>query len=241
LYVSLYVSWVKRIIDFVGALCLLLLIWPVLLVVVALLFIEQGKLPVFVQERVGYRNQIFRIYKLKTMTDERDEQGELLPDHVRLTKLGKLVRSTSLDELPQLFNILRGEMSFIGPRPLLVEYLAVYSEQEKHRHDVLPGITGLAQVNGRNTLTWKQKFQLDLEYIRTVSFFTDVKIALKTTVKVLDRKTVNQAENVTLLIAVFACRQPDPESGSSLIPNLNSSLNNNYAIFSLSIKALSLK
>jgi len=198
LYVSLYVSWVKRIIDFVGALCLLLLIWPVLLVVVALLFIEQGKLPVFVQERVGYRNQIFRIYKLKTMTDERDEQGELLPDHVRLTKLGKLVRSTSLDELPQLFNILRGEMSFIGPRPLLVEYLAVYSEQEKHRHDVLPGITGLAQVNGRNTLTWKQKFQLDLEYIRTVSFFTDVKIALKTTVKVLDRKTVNQAENVTM-------------------------------------------
>ena len=198
MYVSFYVSWIKRIIDFVGALCLLLLLWPVLFVVVVLLFIEQGKIPVFIQERAGYRNQIFRIYKLKTMTDERDEQGELLPDHVRLTKLGKLVRSTSLDELPQLFNILRGEMSFIGPRPFLAEYLAVYSEQEKHRHDVRPGITGLAQVNGRNTLTWKQKFQLDLEYVQTVSFLTDIKIALKTIVKILDRKTVNQAENATM-------------------------------------------
>lgn len=198
MYVSFYVSWIKRIIDFVGALCLLLLLWPVLFMVVVLLFIEQGKIPVFIQERAGYRNQIFRIYKLKTMTDERDEQGELLPDHVRLTKLGKLVRSTSLDELPQLFNILRGEMSFIGPRPFLAEYLAVYSEQEKHRHDVRPGITGLAQVNGRNTLTWKQKFQLDLEYVQTVSFLTDIKIALKTIVKILDRKTVNQAENATM-------------------------------------------
>lgn len=194
----MYVLLIKRVLDFTGALCLLLLIWPVLLAVVVLLFIEQGSFPVFIQERAGYRNQIFRIYKLKTMTDERDEHGELLPDHVRLTTLGKLVRSTSLDELPQLFNILRGEMSFIGPRPFLAEYLAVYSEQEKHRHDVRPGITGLAQVNGRNTLTWKQKFQLDLEYVRTVSFLTDIKIALKTIVKILDRKTVNQAENATM-------------------------------------------
>ena len=194
----MYVSFFKRIIDFVGALLLLLLIWPLLLIVVVLLFIEQGAMPVFIQERAGYRNRVFRIYKLKTMTDERDAQGALLPDDVRLTKLGKLVRSTSLDELPQLFNILRGEMSFIGPRPFLAEYLTVYSEQEKHRHDVRPGITGLAQVNGRNTLTWKQKFQLDLEYVRTVSLLTDIKIALKTIVKVLDRKTVNQTGNATM-------------------------------------------
>lgn len=194
----MYVSFFKRIIDFVGALLLLLLIWPLLLIVVVLLFIEQGAMPVFIQERAGYRNRVFRIYKLKTMTDERDAQGALLPDDVRLTKLGKLVRSTSLDELPQLFNILRGEMSFIGPRPFLAEYLTVYSEQEKHRHDVRPGITGLAQVNGRNTLTWKQKFQLDLEYVRTVSLLTDIKIALKTIVKILDRKTVNQTGNATM-------------------------------------------
>ena len=194
----MYVSFFKRIIDFVGALLLLLLIWPLLLIVVVLLFIEQGAMPVFIQERAGYRNRLFRIYKLKTMTDERDAQGALLPDDVRLTKLGKLVRSTSLDELPQLFNILRGEMSFIGPRPFLAEYLTVYSEQEKHRHDVRPGITGLAQVNGRNTLTWKQKFQLDLEYVRTVSLLTDIKIALKTIVKILDRKTVNQTGNATM-------------------------------------------
>ena len=194
----MYVSFFKRIIDFVGALLLLLLIWPLLLVVVVLLFIEQGAMPVFIQERAGCHNRVFRIYKLKTMTDERDAQGALLPDDVRLTKLGRLVRSTSLDELPQLFNILRGEMSFIGPRPFLAEYLTVYSEQEKHRHDVRPGITGLAQVNGRNTLTWKQKFQLDLEYVRTVSLLTDIKIALKTIVKVLDRKTVNQTENATM-------------------------------------------
>lgn len=194
----MYVSLMKRIIDFVGALLLLLLIWPLLLIVVVLLFIEQGAMPVFIQERAGYRNRVFRIYKLKTMTDERDAHGALLPDDVRLTKLGKLVRSTSLDELPQLFNILRGEMSFIGPRPFLAEYLTVYSEQEKHRHDVRPGITGLAQVNGRNTLTWKQKFQLDLEYVRTVSLLTDIKIALKTIVKILDRKTVNQTGNATM-------------------------------------------
>lgn len=194
----MYVSLIKRIMDFAGALLLLLLVWPLLFIVIVLLFIEQRNVPVFIQERAGYRNKVFRIYKLKTMTDERDEHGELLPDHVRLTKLGKLVRSTSLDELPQLFNILRGEMSFIGPRPFLAEYLSVYSEEEKHRHDVRPGITGLAQVNGRNTLTWKQKFQLDLEYVRTVSFLTDIKIALKTIVKILDRKTVNQAENATM-------------------------------------------
>jgi len=187
----LYRNFFKRFFDFVVALSALLVIWPILLVVYIWLTIaNKGAGALFYQQRPGKDEKIFSIAKFKTMTDERDGNGELLPDEKRLTKAGKFVRSTSLDELPQLWNVLKGDMSFIGPRPLLVKYLPYYSEEEKLRHSVRPGISGWAQVNGRNTICWDQKLAYDIEYVKNLSFGMDVKVIVKTIQNVLERKDV---------------------------------------------------
>jgi undecaprenyl phosphate N,N'-diacetylbacillosamine 1-phosphate transferase len=157
-----------------------------------------GRPIIFTQERPGYKGKIFKIYKFRTMTNEKDKNGELLPDEKRLKGIGKVIRSLSLDELPQLFNVLKGDMSFIGPRPLLVEYLPLYNEEQKKRHDVLPGITGLAQVNGRNAISWKKKFEYDVEYVNNLSFLMDMKIIFLTIQKVIKRDGISQEGNATM-------------------------------------------
>ena len=187
---SFYDKYIKRLLDILLSAGALLFLWPVLLVTAILVCIKLGSPVIFCQPRPGKDEKIFKLYKFRSMTDERDANGDLLPDDVRLTKFGKLLRSTSLDELPELWNILKGDMSIVGPRPLLVSYLPYYTKEEKHRHDVRPGLTGLAQVNGRNNLTWEQKFAYDLEYIRHISFANDVKILFQTVAKVFARADV---------------------------------------------------
>ena len=173
----MYKNYFKRFLDFTVAMILLLLIWPFLLIVtIGLHFANKGAGAFFIQERPGKDEKIFKIFKFKTMTDERNAQGNLLPDELRLTKFGKFLRKTSLDEFPEFINILKGDMSFVGPRPLLVEYLELYNEEQKHRHDVRPGLTGYAQANGRNLLSWEERFQLDLYYVNNVSLLLDIKI-----------------------------------------------------------------
>lgn len=154
--------------------------------------------PFFTQNRPGKDEKIFKLIKFRTMTCETDENGQPLPDDVRLTKYGKLLRSTSLDELPEFFNILKGDMSFVGPRPLLVEYLPLYNNEQKKRHNIRPGLTGLAQVNGRNSLTWEQKFEDDVEYVESISFLLDIKILFRTVATVLKREGINQENNATM-------------------------------------------
>ena len=188
--VSFYEKYTKRLLDIVLSGVALIVLWPVLLITAILVRIKLGSPVIFCQNRPGKGEKIFRLYKFRSMTDARDENGNLLPDEIRLTRFGKLLRSTSLDELPELWNILKGDMSIVGPRPLLVEYLPYYTEQERHRHDVRPGLTGLAQVNGRNSLTWEQKFAYDLEYIDHLSFSNDVKIIAKTVGKVLKKSDI---------------------------------------------------
>jgi len=184
---EVYKSIFKRIIDIIVSLFALLLLSPLfLLVTFGLLFANQGK-PFFFQPRPGKNERIFKVVKFKTMTDKKDEKGNLLPDAVRLTKIGKFVRSTSLDELPQLINVLKGDMSLIGPRPLLVQYLPFYNEQQTRRHEVRPGITGWAQVNGRNSISWQKKFEYDIWYIDHLSFLLDIKILFKTVLNVFNR------------------------------------------------------
>lgn len=187
---SFYERCIKRLLDIVLSGGALLVLSPVLLVTAVLVRTKLGSPVVFCQERPGKDEKIFKLYKFRTMTDERDENGELLPDEVRLTKFGRLLRSTSLDELPELWNIFRGDMSIVGPRPLLVEYLPYYTEEERHRHDVRPGLTGLAQVNGRNNLTWEEKFHYDLQYIKDISLLNDCKIILLTAKKVVCRSDI---------------------------------------------------
>lgn len=185
----MYKRYFKRIFDFLIALMALLVIWPILLVVTILLAIcNKGAGAFFLQERPGYKGKIFKIIKFKTMTDERDEEGNLLPDSARLTKVGKFVRSTSIDELPQLINVLKGDMALIGPRPLLIRYLPYYTEREKLRHSVRPGITGWAQINGRNTITWDKKLECDAYYAEHVSSLFDLKIFFLTFYKVFKRE-----------------------------------------------------
>lgn len=180
-----------------GALFLLILTSPIIIVTAIFIYFKVSRDVIFTQERPGFNEKIFKIYKFKTMSDERDTNGELLPDEQRLGRFGKLIRSLSLDELPQLFNVLKGDMSFIGPRPLLVEYLPIYNETQKHRHDVRPGITGLAQVNGRNAISWEKKFEYDVYYAKNLSFMLDVKIALQTIEKVLKRSDVSKEGQAT--------------------------------------------
>ncbi|WP_270968336.1 undecaprenyl phosphate N,N'-diacetylbacillosamine 1-phosphate transferase [Campylobacter upsaliensis] len=192
----MYENVIKRAFDFVLALVLLLLFSPVILLTALLLKITQ-KSVIFTQLRPGKDEKPFVIYKFKTMSDERDERGELLPDELRLKSFGKLVRSLSLDELLQLFNVLKGDMSFVGPRPLLMEYLSLYNARQKLRHRVRPGITGWAQVNGRNNISWERKFELDVYYVENISFFLDLKILFLTAFKVLKRSGVNKEGQAT--------------------------------------------
>ncbi|RTJ13469.1 undecaprenyl phosphate N,N'-diacetylbacillosamine 1-phosphate transferase [Campylobacter jejuni] len=192
----MYEKVFKRIFDFVLALVLLVLFSPVILITALLLKITQGSV-IFTQNRPGLNEKIFKIYKFKTMSDERDEKGELLSDELRLKAFGKIVRSLSLDELLQLFNVLKGDMSFVGPRPLLVEYLPLYNEEQKLRHKVRPGITGWAQVNGRNAISWQKKFELDVYYVKNISFLLDLKIMFLTALKVLKRSGVSKEGHVT--------------------------------------------
>ncbi|ECL4996890.1 undecaprenyl phosphate N,N'-diacetylbacillosamine 1-phosphate transferase [Campylobacter coli] len=192
----MYEKWIKRIFDFVLALFLLVLFSPLILITALLLKITQGSV-IFTQNRPGLNEKIFKIYKFKTMSDERDEKGELLSDELRLKAFGKIVRSLSLDELLQLFNVLKGDMSFVGPRPLLVEYLPLYNEEQKLRHKVRPGITGWAQVNGRNAISWQKKFELDVYYVKNISFLLDLKIMFLTALKVSKRSGVSKEGHVT--------------------------------------------
>ena len=186
-------KYVKRFFDIVSSLLAIIVLSPLLLIVSILVRIKLGSPVLFKQERPGKDEKIFTLMKFRTMTDERDENGELLPDEVRLTKFGKFLRSTSIDELPELFNILKGDMSVIGPRPLLVKYLPYYNEQEKHRHDVRPGLSGLAQVNGRNNVTWEEKFAWDIKYVENMSLGMDIGILFKTI-----KNVISSSEDVTL-------------------------------------------
>ncbi|EAH6646646.1 undecaprenyl phosphate N,N'-diacetylbacillosamine 1-phosphate transferase [Campylobacter jejuni] len=192
----MYEKVFKRIFDFILALVFLVLFSPVILITALLLKITQGSV-IFTQNRPGLDEKIFKIYKFKTMSDERDEKGELLSDELRLKAFGKIVRSLSLDEFLQLFNVLKGDMSFVGPRPLLVEYLSLYNEEQKLRHKVRPGITGWAQVNGRNAISWQKKFELDVYYVKNISFLLDLKIMFLTALKVLKRSGVSKEGHVT--------------------------------------------
>lgn len=190
----MYQRYYKRIIDVALSSVALLVLWPILTVMAVLVRKKLGCPVIFCQERPGKGGQIFKMYKFRSMLDARDENGELLPDEMRLTEFGKKLRATSMDELPELWNILKGDMSIIGPRPLAKIYLPYYTEEESHRHDVRPGLTGLAQVNGRNNLSWEEKFMFDVEYVNNVSFIMDVKIFAKTIKKVLLREGIGQAE-----------------------------------------------
>jgi len=189
---------IKSFFDRTLAFLLILLFLPVYLILSLLILINMGQPVLFRQLRPGYKEKIFSIYKFRTMTNERDAQGELLSDEKRVIGLGKFIRSTSLDELPQLFNVLKGEMSFVGPRPLLIEYLPLYNNEQKRRHNVLPGITGWAQVNGRNAISWEQKFKYDVWYVDHQSFLLDMQILWMTFLKVLHRSDINSKNSATM-------------------------------------------
>jgi len=194
----MYRSLFKPLFDRLGALLLLTLLSPLLLILMLLIRLKLGSPVLFRQERPGKDEIPFTIYKFRTMNDKRDSQGVLLADEERLTPLGKLIRSLSLDELPQLFNVLKGEMSFIGPRPLLKEYLPLYNERQKKRHEVTPGITGWAQVNGRNAITWEKKFELDVYYVEHISWRLDLKIIIMTLQKIIRRSDISQEGHATV-------------------------------------------
>lgn len=186
----MYAKYVKRILDFILSLLALIILMPLMFILWILIRIKLGKPAIFKQQRPGKNEKIFTLYKFRTMTDEKDENGNLLPDEKRLTKFGKFLRSTSLDELPELWNIVKGDMSIVGPRPQLVKDMVFMTEQQRKRHKVRQGLTGLAQINGRNNITWEQKINYDLEYINNVSFKNDCKIILKTIEKVFKRENI---------------------------------------------------
>lgn len=189
---AMYERYIKRCLDFIIVLCVLLVIWPFLLIITVLLLIfNDGAGAFFTQERPGYKGKIFKIIKFKTMNERKGPDGKLLPDVQRITKFGAIVRNLSIDELPQLFNVLKGDMAIIGPRPLLVQYLPLYSKEQARRHDVRPGITGWAQCHGRNNLTWTKKFELDVWYVDHVSFKTDCQVVFTTAMKVLKRADID--------------------------------------------------
>lgn len=194
----MYKNLFKRLIDFFLALIAIIVLFPVLLVLVIVGSIAMRGNPFFTQQRPGKNEKIFKLIKFRTMNNKKDKEGNLLPDEVRLTKYGKFLRSTSLDELPELFNILKGDMSIVGPRPLLVKYLPYYTIEEKHRHDALPGLTGLAQVSGRNALGWEDKFTLDLKYVSNITFGGDIKIILQTVGKVFKREGISSETCATM-------------------------------------------
>lgn len=189
---------IKRAVDAFLSMLALLLLCPLLCVLCILVRIKLGSPVIFKQERPGKNGKIFTLYKFRTMTDDRDENGELLPDEIRLTKFGQLLRNLSLDELPEFINILKGDMSFVGPRPLLVRYLPLYNEHQAMRHNVRPGLTGLAQVNGRNLITWEEKFEWDVQYVEKISPLLDVKIIFKTVFNVLRREGISSQSSATM-------------------------------------------
>lgn len=194
----MYRVFIKRLFDIIISGTALIILSPVILLLAILVRMKLGSPVIFHQDRPGYHEKIFKLCKFRSMTNERDENGELLPDEVRLTKFGKTLRATSLDELPELWNILKGDMSLIGPRPLLVKYLPLYNDFQKHRHDVKPGLTGLAQINGRNAISWEQRFELDVYYANHISFFLDLKILFQTVAVVFKRSGINSATDATM-------------------------------------------
>lgn len=186
----MYKKCIKRLLDIMMSLLGLIILSPIFLIVAILVKIKLGSPIIFSQDRPGKNEKIFKLYKFRSMTNQKDENGNLLPESQRLTKFGKILRSTSLDEIPELFNILKGDMSFIGPRPLLVKYLPYYNEKEKHRHDVRPGLTGLAQINGRNALDWEKRFEYDVQYVNNITFLNDLKIFFLTFYKVIKKDNI---------------------------------------------------
>ncbi len=194
----MYRCFFKRVMDFALSFMAILVLSPVLLVLSIIGVVMMKGNPFFTQQRPGKNEKIFKLIKFRTMSNGRDKNGNLLPDELRLNGYGKLLRKTSLDELPELFNILVGHMSIVGPRPLLVKYLPLYNEEQKHRHDVRPGLTGFAQINGRNAISWEEKFKLDVEYVNNITFVGDVKIILGTVLAVLKREGISSETNVTM-------------------------------------------
>lgn len=209
---GLYEKYIKRCVDFILALVAIIVLSPVLVVVAILVRRKLGSPVLYKQQRPGLHERVFTIYKFRTMTDERDVNGELMPDEIRLTKFGKILRSTSLDELPELFNILKGDMAIVGPRPLLVQYLPLYNRRQKLRHTVRPGITGYAQVNGRNSISWGEKFELDVKYVETISAWIDMKIFLKTIKSVVAREGISSETSVTM--EAFTGNEVEVNTGS---------------------------
>ena len=204
----MYKRYIKRCLDFILSLCGIIVLSPVLIILAVLVRVKLGSPILFHQERPGKNEKVFKLYKFRSMTDEKDAQGNLLPDEERLPRFGRILRSTSLDELPELFNILVGDMSLIGPRPLLVRYLPYYTEEERHRHDVRPGLTGLAQVNGRNALGWEDRFRYDLYYVEHLNFLLDIKIICMTAGKVLKRSgTLSGADQTVADFDVYRREQ----------------------------------
>lgn len=200
----MYKHFFKRIFDIIISFCVLLCIWWIIAIIAIWLhFANKGAGAFFTQERPGKDEKIFKVIKFKSMTDERDANGKLLPDAKRLTKVGRFIRSTSIDELPQLFNVLKGDMALIGPRPLLVQYLPLYNDEQRRRHEVRPGITGWAQVHGRNTISWNEKFKLDVWYVDHCSLWTDIKVILLTVKKVLLRSDINNKNGVSATMPTF--------------------------------------
>lgn len=195
---GIYEKYIKRLLDFLLSLTALIILSPILLVTAVLVRMKLGSPVLFRQLRPGKDEKIFRMYKFRSMTDERDENGELLPDEVRLTSFGRKLRATSLDELPELINIVKGDMSIVGPRPLLVKYLELYDERQKRRHEVRPGFTGLAQVNGRNSISWEEKFEWDVTYVESVSFLQDLKIVVQTVKTVVMHEGISSGTSETM-------------------------------------------
>jgi undecaprenyl phosphate N,N'-diacetylbacillosamine 1-phosphate transferase len=195
----MYRSFIKRIFDFSLGTVLFILVSPIIIITYCILWKQNKGKVFFFQERPGYKTRKFKIIKFKTMTDQRDKQGKLLPDHERITKMGSIIRKYSIDELPQLLNVLKGDMSLVGPRPLLFKYIPLYSKVQLQRHEVLPGVTGWAQINGRNSISWTEKFDLDVYYVRHVSFLLDIKILCMTLMKVIKKEDINQGKQTTML------------------------------------------
>ncbi len=209
---GIYERFFKRPIDIICALLALTVFWWLYLIVAILVKVKLGSPVIFRQARPGKDEKIFYLYKFRTMTDEKDENGKLLPDDIRLTKFGRFLRKTSLDELPEAVNILKGDMSVVGPRPLLVEYLPRYNEEQKHRHDVRPGLSGYAQVNGRNTVTWEEKFKMDVHYVNNITFLGDVKIIIDTVLKAFVKQEGISSDTSATMEEFLGTIQTDKET-----------------------------
>lgn len=200
---GIYEKFFKRLIDIICSLITIILFWWLYLAIAVLVRIKLGTPVIFKQERPGKNEKIFKLYKFRTMTNEKDENGKLLPDMIRLTKFGKFLRSSSLDELPEIINILKGEMSLVGPRPLLIKYLPLYNEEQRRRHEVRPGLTGYAQVNGRNTMSWEERFEMDIKYVDNITFYGDIKILLDTILAVLRHEGIDSDKTTTVTMEEF--------------------------------------